>query len=120
FATNWSVKLGRQELVYDDARIFGNVDWAQQARTHDVALFRYEGSFKLHAGFAYNQQNDLLFTTNYDLAGNYKSMQFLWFNKKWNQLNVSALFLNNGLERKYSDANIDVYETMFSQTGGLH
>lgn len=120
FATNWSVKLGRQELVYDDARIFGNVDWAQQARTHDVALFRFEGSFKLHAGLAYNQQSDLLFTTNYDLAGNYKSMQFLWFNKKWEHISVSALFLNNGLERKYTDANQDVYETMFSQTGGLH
>lgn len=120
FANHWSVKLGRQELVYDDARIFGNVDWAQQARAHDVALLRYEDGFKLHAGLAFNQQNDLLFTTHYDLAGNYKSMQFLWFNKEWKQFGLSALILNNGLERKYTDGNVDVYETVFSQTGGLH
>lgn len=29
FTVNLSLKFGRQELVYDDARIFGNVDWAQ-------------------------------------------------------------------------------------------
>ena len=28
---NFSVKLGRQEIKYDDHRIFGNVGWAQQA-----------------------------------------------------------------------------------------
>lgn len=33
---NFSLKLGRQEVVYDDSRIFGNVAWAQQARSHDM------------------------------------------------------------------------------------
>ncbi len=50
------LKLGRQELIYDDSRIFGNVDWAQQGRSHDVAVFKYieENGFQLHTGLAYN------------------------------------------------------------------
>ncbi len=37
-----SLKLGRQELVYDDQRLLGNLDWLQQARRHDAALLKYE------------------------------------------------------------------------------
>jgi len=37
-----SLKLGRQEIVYDDHRIFGNVGWAQQARSHDAFLFKFK------------------------------------------------------------------------------
>ena len=35
------LKVGRQEVVYDDQRIFGSVGWAQQARSHDAALFKF-------------------------------------------------------------------------------
>ena len=37
-----SLKLGRQELAYDDERLIGKLDWLQQARRHDAALFKYE------------------------------------------------------------------------------
>jgi len=89
-----SLKVGRQELVYDDSRILGNVGWAQQARSHDLALFKMEkkDAYKLHAGFAVNAvQTDL-----YAIA-NYKSMQFLWFNKSFGDAyTLSVLALNNG------------------------
>jgi hypothetical protein len=35
----FSMKLGRQEVIYDNSRIFGNVDWAQQGRSHDHGSF---------------------------------------------------------------------------------
>lgn len=120
FTQNFSAKIGRQELVYDDARIFGNVDWAQQARAHDLLLFKYENSFKLHAGLAFNQQNDQLFTTVYDMTSNYKSMQFLWFNKKIDKLSISLLALNHGMEFKYTENGKDEYKSVFSQTFGTH
>ena len=89
-----SLKVGRQELVYDDSRILGNVGWAQQARSHDLALFKMEkkDAYKLHAGFAVNQvQTDPYMITNY------KSMQFLWFNKSFGDAyTLSVLALNNG------------------------
>ena len=33
-----SLKVGRQELLYDDSRLLGNLDWLQQGRRHDAAL----------------------------------------------------------------------------------
>ena len=30
---NFALKIGRQELVYDDVRLLGNLDWLQQAQT---------------------------------------------------------------------------------------
>ena len=38
----FSLKFGRQEIVYDDQRIFGNVGWAQQARSHDALIATYK------------------------------------------------------------------------------
>ena len=39
---NFSLKFGRQEIVYDDSRIFGNVGWAQQGRSHDALLAKFK------------------------------------------------------------------------------
>ncbi len=91
-----SLQLGRQELVYDNHRIFGSVGWAQQARSHDLLLAKYQGKFNLHFGLAYNQSGN---RTNDIYLGPdaYKSMQFLWFNRSFGKLNVSLLALNNGV-----------------------
>ncbi len=89
-----SVKVGRQELNYDDQRILGAVNWAQQARSHDLALFKYEDGFKLHFGLAVNQVQ----TKSFASPKTYKSMQFLWFNKKFSDAyTLSILALNNGV-----------------------
>jgi len=90
-----SVKVGRQELNYDDQRILGAVNWAQQARSHDLALFKYEDGFKLHFGMAVNQVQ----TKSFSFPKTYKSMQFLWFNKKFSDAyTLSVLALNNGVD----------------------
>lgn len=119
FTNEFSLKIGRQELNYDDSRILGNVDWVQQARSHDLALLKYEKSFKLHLGFAFNQAADKLINTNYDQLGNYKNMQFLWFNTKTENLRLSALFLNNGLQNKSADPT-PIYKTVYNQTIGAN
>ncbi len=91
-----SLKAGRQELVYDNSRIFGNVGWAQQARSHDLALLKYSGKIAVHLGVAYhedgNRKNNL-----YLGPDAYKTMQFLWLQHKAEQLKLSFLFLNNGV-----------------------
>ncbi len=118
FADGFSVRAGRQELNYDDARILGNVDWAQQARAHDLLLLKYEKAFKLHLGLAFNQTADLLSGTRYALPGSYKSMQFIWYNRKIDKLGLSVLILNNGLEKLYQENGEEKYNTVFSQTAG--
>ncbi len=118
FGENIKLKLGRQELVYDDSRILGNVNWAQQARSHDLALFKYEkkGGFKLHFGMAVNQVQ----TKEYNTPKNYKSMQFLWFNKSFGDLKLSVLALNNGVADSVINGGVNPSPmTTYSQIIGL-
>ncbi|HPE83543.1 MAG TPA: alginate export family protein [Aequorivita sp.] len=114
-----SLKIGRQEIIYDDQRFFGNVGWAQQGRSHDAAIVKYEPSFmKLHFGAAYNQDGEAL-TGNILTTNTYKSLQYIWLHKNWEKLSASFLFLNNGLQ--YID-EIDETKngTRYSQTAGIH
>ena len=102
------LKIGRQELVYDDQRLLGNLDWLQQGRRHDAALLKYEaGSYLLHLGAAFNQnreQQSGAFYNNtppgsYPATTNggsmYKSMVFLYAGKKMQKGSASFLFLND-------------------------
>ena len=55
----FSVKIGRQELLYDDSRLLGNLDWLQQARRHDAVVFKLlNKGWQADAGFAFNQNTD--------------------------------------------------------------
>jgi hypothetical protein len=55
----FAVKIGRQELIYDDSRLIGNLDWLQQARRHDAIVFkRLNKGWQLHIGLAFNQNTD--------------------------------------------------------------
>jgi hypothetical protein len=117
FTESFSLKAGRQEIVYDDARIFGNVDWAQQGRSHDAAILRWKNDkIWVDAGFAWNQNKQNLYGTDYTIANNYKTIQYLWLHKNINSFGFSVLFLNNGMEH-YRAADT-TYKTYFSQTAG--
>ena len=110
-----AMKVGRMELSYDDQRMLGAVNWAQQARSHDLALFKYENNFKLHLGIAVNQVQTKPYTT----PKNYKSMQFLWFNKKFSDAyTLSLLVLNNGVADTTLNNGTGSPMTTYSQTIG--
>jgi len=114
------LKVGRQEIVYDDHRIFGNVGWAQQARSHDALLINYHDSkYAINLGFAFNQNEENLTGTTLTTPGTYKSIQYLWTHKEWNKLSASLLFLNNGLQF-IDNINSNNNETRYSQTLGTH
>ncbi len=115
---NFTLKAGRQELVYDDHRIFGNVGWTQQARSHDLALFKYSGNFELHLGVAHHENTER--TNNYYLGPDaYKNMQFLWFHKVVDNFKYSILLLNNGTpSTTFVNSTITNQETRYGQTLG--
>lgn len=108
------LKAGRQELAYDDHRILGNVDWAQQGRSHDLVLLRFENkNFKWHTGFAYNQDKEQFSTTYYSVGNSYKTMQFTWLHSEFENIKGSILLLNNGVQLPDST-------TSYSQTLGSY
>ncbi|WP_461100888.1 alginate export family protein [Spirosoma koreense] len=62
-----SLKIGRQEMIYDDSRLIGNLDWLQQARRFDAALLKAQHKgWALDLGFGFNQNTDA-----FGVAGTY-------------------------------------------------
>lgn len=110
-----SLKAGRQELVYDDSRILGNVAWAQQGRAHDLALLKYQGNFEAHLGLAY-YENSIRTNNNFDGANAYKALQFIWLHQQFDRTGLSFLILNNGVAQLQGTKQKIVY----SQTIGSH
>lgn len=56
---NLSLKIGRQELIYDDVRLLGNLDWLQQGRRFDLALLKaMKRGWQIDLGVAFNQNTD--------------------------------------------------------------
>lgn len=54
-----TLKIGRQELNYDDVRLIGNLDWLQQGRRHDMALLKaIHHGWQIDLGYAFNQNTD--------------------------------------------------------------
>ncbi|WP_224999048.1 alginate export family protein [Cesiribacter sp. SM1] len=119
---HFSLKLGRQELNYDNARFLGNLDWALQGRAHDFALAKWEkDNMKLHFGAGYNQDAEKLSGRLFTTPNQYKTAQFVRFENGRGNFSYSALFWNNG--RQYvvtDDLNQVVDEGIrYMQTLGL-
>lgn len=125
-----ALRIGRQELVYDDARILGNLGWAAQARSHDALKYVYtDSTWEFHAIATYNQDGltaepgklqspsagqltnpggntvavdqDL----NFALANPYSS-QILWFKKKFKGGNITFLALNDLIQKTTTAGNV--------------
>lgn len=97
---NFTLKAGRQELVYDDVRLLGNLDWLQQARRHDAVLLKFEHhGWIAHAGAAFNQNAERKSNTIYNGASLYKSMQFLYLGKKQKWGSASFLFFKDDFSK---------------------
>lgn len=118
-----SLKLGRQEIIYDDHRIFGNVGWAQQARSHDAFLFKYRPNAKnkLDIGLALNADNQGGIDQFYSNITGYKSFQYAWYHGNFDKLGLSFLALNTGVEYLKNaglpsqEKNIDFMQTIGSR-----
>ena len=108
---NLGLKIGRQEIAYDDQRMLGSVNWANQARSHDAAVLHLSDSlYTAHLGIAFNQSTQGLVGRDYDLA-NYKSMQYIWYNRKFGAADLSLLLLNLGFQ-KASEAGTNYQQTI--------
>lgn len=111
FSETWNTKIGRQVLSYDDQRIMGGLDWAQQGRNHDAILIKHKKeNFLLDLGFAYNQDYDNI--SGFQSVGNsyntkgffsYKTMLYGYMKKNWTNFSGSLLLLNNGFQNFEED-----------------
>ncbi|REA58851.1 hypothetical protein DSL64_19470 [Dyadobacter luteus] len=117
------LKIGRQELVYDDSRLLGNLDWLQQGRRHDAIVLKYaHHGITAHLGAAYNQNRELKTGGLYDgvptgypagtngIGTMYKSMQFAYASKKLNAGNISLLVFKDDFQKyNLNETGVKVY-----------
>lgn len=121
-SNHWKVKLGRQELNYDNVRFLGNLDWALQGRSHDAALLKYEkNSLKLHLAVAYNQTGLSLTDQPYAIPNHYKTAQMFHLENKGSSFDWALLFWNQGIQQPVldDDGQIVDWKNRYSQTIGL-
>lgn len=120
FTPKFSVKAGRQEIVYDNEEIFGLSDIQQQGLTHDAVLFEYKGKTEITLAGAYNNNTPLLqlYNAPYTLS-NYKNLQFIRIGKTTAKFKGNFMIVNNGLEY-YAKGKTDSIKTNYYQTMGVY
>ncbi len=122
FDSCFSLKVGRQELNFDNARFLGNVDWALQGRSHDFALLKYEKKdTKVDLGGGYNQDAESLTNNIFTNTNQYKTAQMLRIEQKIGKFDMSFLLWNNGKQYIVKDTAGKVTQKgiRFLQTFGL-
>ena len=94
----FAMKMGRQELTYDDQRLLGNLDWGNLSKSHDALVLKYGSKvkkFNLHIGAAFNQSGEPFFKTTYTVK-NYKFLSFIWVNKNFEKAHSTLSFIAIG------------------------
>ncbi len=89
---NLALKIGRQEMIYDDSRLLGNLDWLQQGRRFDAALLKViKNGWQFDLGVGFNQNSDAFGRTSTDYTAGLASAYAT--NTKGNLVAVPANFI---------------------------
>lgn len=114
FDSKWSARLGRQVLSYDNQRVLGEIDWAQQGQSHDAAVISFHPkNHQLDLGFALNANAENLVAPSTPYTTNYKSLQYAWYHTQFSKVNMSLLLMNTGYEfaKTLTDLEVDYKQT---------
>jgi len=109
---NISLKIGRQEIAYDDQKVLGSLDWLQQARRHDAVVFKFANKgWTVDVGAAFNQNSEKTVGTLYNgipsaygagtngIGTMYKSFQYAYVGKKMFFGDLSFLFFKDDFNK---------------------
>lgn len=109
---NLSLKIGRQEISYDDQKVLGSLDWLQQARRHDAIILKYANKgWTADFGVAFNQRAELNSGTIYSgqpgtypagtnaIGHAYKSFQYAYIDRKFFFGDISFLFFKDDFSK---------------------
>ncbi len=109
---NLSLKIGRQEIAYDDQKVIGGLDWLQQARRHDAIVLKFANKgWIADIGAAFNQNKEANVSTVYNgiptaygagtngIGTMYKSFQYAYVGKKFFFGDLSFLFFKDDFNK---------------------
>ncbi len=107
FTPSFGVKVGRQQLNYNEGKVMWHKNWNNYAASHDALVFQFEKGkdLKIHFGGAVNADAGLYnssFNDDGSAAKLYKDMAFLAITKKLGPLTINFLDLFEGRENPNS------------------
>ncbi len=95
----FSLKLGRQSLEYDDKRLFSANNWSNTPGAHDLLLLKYSlPVLSANIGAAWNNDGNNLFERSYTEDKSYKSLFYFWLEKNFSSITASAIFVNDNFQ----------------------
>jgi len=103
------IKLGRQEIIYNNQRILSNNNWNQNGQVHDAAMLKYQyKGLKINLCLAFNADKENLYGNDYSasfendkLSGNYKSLNFISAEKEIkNKVKISIISIAEGFQKE--------------------
>lgn len=103
---NWKLKIGRQEIIFDDQRLMGNLDWAQGGRSFDALTASYKkDNYDVQFGGAFNQVSEKNSTSTY-VASNAKVLGFIHPQIKTNHGVVTATVITDAYQANDTDSKL--------------
>jgi alginate export protein len=106
FSDKVSLKAGRQEFIYDGHRLLGNLDWVQQARSHDALLLKVvNNKFKADFAGAFNQSTERISGTDYR-TDNYKVLVTAHLQNQYEKMKWSTIFVSDAYEKSETDRDL--------------
>ncbi len=108
---NFSIRIGRQKLSFDNQRLFAENDWRISGCTHDAINFRYyDTNISSELALAFNQSSEQIFGTNYSPDGftNYKFLAVDYFRyRPADKFILSAINASDGYQQKNNTGKIN-------------
>ncbi|MBI4646701.1 MAG: alginate export family protein [Bacteroidia bacterium] len=97
-----SMRIGRQELSYNNNRLIATSSWSQKGGpSHDALLLKYKkGTWSADFGAAFNQLKEQTYGTDYFVQDNYKTLNFLWLTKNFNNFKLNVAGISDGFQKR--------------------
>ncbi|MCX6232305.1 MAG: alginate export family protein [Bacteroidetes bacterium] len=111
FTKEFAIKIGRQQIKYDDERLITASNWTDQGVVHDILVLQYDNkeiATKTDVGLAMNNNTGLLnYLTDYTVK-NYKYLAYVWISKSLleNKLSLSLMSIMDVNQKTASPDNL--------------
>lgn len=115
FGDKWSLRIGRQRVIYDNQRLFAENNWRLPGNSHDAIRLIYNNkiNFTNELLFSFGQSGENLFTTKYQpLVPNYKNLLVDYLN--WKLSDKFTLTTINTMDG-YQSSNPAKYSTTYQR-----
>ncbi len=105
--SDFTLKIGRQVLKYDNQKLIAATNWNQVGAKHDALKFSYNADgWEFDFVGAINQTGNKLFKSPYLIFDQmYKNLGIIWVKKDWENFSIAKLSIAEGL-REDSETTI--------------